>query len=67
MIPFPFAEKGVNHFEILPEGWIQTTHASGMHIYLHKASRVCTTTKPYFLGQGSVRVCGKTFEILLLI
>ncbi|KAK3874551.1 hypothetical protein Pcinc_020510 [Petrolisthes cinctipes] len=48
-------EKGSNHFEVLPEGWVQVTHNSGMPVYLHKQSRVCTMTKPYFLGQASVR------------
>ncbi|XP_052901646.1 microprocessor complex subunit DGCR8 [Anopheles moucheti] len=48
-------EKGRNHFEVLPEGWVQATHTSGMPLYLHKASRVCTTSRPYFLGPGSVR------------
>lgn len=50
-------EKGHNHFEVLPEGWIQVTHNSGMHLYLHKTTRVCTLSKPYFLGPGSARVC----------
>lgn len=48
-------EKGSNHFEVLPEGWVQVTHNSGMPVYLHKQSRVCTMAKPYFLGQASVR------------
>ncbi|XP_067011058.2 microprocessor complex subunit DGCR8 [Anabrus simplex] len=48
-------EIGHNHFDMLPEGWVQVTHNSGMPIYLHKQSRVCTTSKPYFLGPGSAR------------
>lgn len=48
-------EKGHNHFEVLPEGWVQVTHNSGMPLYLHKSSRVCTVARPYFLGPGSVR------------
>ncbi|XP_055632656.1 microprocessor complex subunit DGCR8 isoform X2 [Toxorhynchites rutilus septentrionalis] len=48
-------EKGRNHFEVLPEGWVQATHISGMPIFLHTASRVCTASRPYFLGPGSVR------------
>ncbi|XP_069976525.1 microprocessor complex subunit DGCR8 [Penaeus vannamei] len=48
-------EKGNSHFEVLPEGWVQVTHNSGMPVYLHKQTRVCTMAKPYFLGQGSVR------------
>lgn len=49
-------EKGRNHFEVLPEGWVQATHNSGMPVYLNKHTRVCTLSKPYFLGPGSVRV-----------
>ncbi|XP_018572010.1 microprocessor complex subunit DGCR8 [Anoplophora glabripennis] len=48
-------EKGQNHFDVLPEGWIKVTHNSGMPLYLHKTSRVCTLSRPYFLGPGSVR------------
>ncbi|XP_066248684.1 microprocessor complex subunit DGCR8 [Euwallacea similis] len=48
-------EKGKNHFDVLPEEWIQVTHNSGMPIYLHKSTRVCTLSRPYFLGSGSAR------------
>ncbi|XP_055549617.1 microprocessor complex subunit DGCR8 [Wyeomyia smithii] len=48
-------EKGRNHFEVLPEGWVQATHISGMPLFLHTSSRVCTASRPYFLGPGSVR------------
>lgn len=48
-------EKGINHFDVLPEGWIQVIHNTGLHIYLHKAGRVCTLARPYFLGPGSER------------
>lgn len=48
--------KGHNHFEVLPEGWVEVTHNSGMPLYLHKSSRVCSMSRPYFLGPGSVRV-----------
>nr|XP_023029304.1 microprocessor complex subunit DGCR8-like [Leptinotarsa decemlineata] len=48
-------EKDQNHFDVLPEGWIQVTHNSGMPLYLHKTSRVCTLSRPYFLGTGSAR------------
>lgn len=54
------SEKGKNHFEVLPENWVQVTHNSGMPIYLHKPTRVCTLAKPYFLGPGSARVFEKT-------
>nr|CAD7585523.1 unnamed protein product [Timema genevievae] len=48
-------EIGHNHFDVLPEGWVQVTHNSGMPIFLHKHLRVVTWTKPYFLGPGSAR------------
>ncbi|XP_044765017.1 microprocessor complex subunit DGCR8 [Coccinella septempunctata] len=48
-------EKEQNHFDILPEGWIKVSHNSGMPLYLHKDTRVCTLSKPYFLGRGSAR------------
>lgn len=41
-----------NHFDILPENWIEATHKSGMPIYLHKKTRVVTLSRPYFLGPG---------------
>jgi len=49
-------EIGHNHFDVLPEGWVQVTHNSGMPLYLHKQTRVCTLSQPYFLGPGSARV-----------
>lgn len=52
---FVVLEKGRNHFEVLPEGWVQVTHDSGMPLYLHRHSRVCSLSRPYFLGPGSVR------------
>lgn len=48
-------KRGQDYFEVLPEGWIEVTHSSGMPLYLHKQSRVCTMSKPYYLGEGSVR------------
>ncbi|XP_052801124.1 uncharacterized protein LOC128231916 [Mya arenaria] len=48
-------EKAKDPFDVLPEGWICVSHNSGMPVYLHRASRVCTTTRPYFLGSGSLR------------
>ncbi|XP_074601554.1 microprocessor complex subunit partner of drosha isoform X2 [Brevipalpus obovatus] len=44
-----------DYFEILPEGWIEVTHFSGMPVYLHKQTRVCAMAKPYHLGPGSAR------------
>ena len=51
-----FTEREKNHFEVLPEGWVSVIHESGMPVYLHKPTRVCTLAKPYFIGAGSVRV-----------
>lgn len=48
-------KRGQDYFEVLPEGWIEVTHLSGMPLYLHRQSRVCTVSKPYYLGNGSVR------------
>lgn len=48
-------KRGQDYFEVMPEGWIEVTHSSGMPIYLHQASRVCTLSKPYYLGGGSAR------------
>lgn len=45
-------EKGRN---LLPEGWVQVIHDSGIPLYLHKVSKVCTMSPPYFLGPGSAR------------
>jgi microprocessor complex subunit DGCR8 len=50
------SEKGHDPFDILPEGWIIVTHMSGMPVYLHKQLRVCSLSRPYFLGPGSARV-----------
>ncbi|KOB70620.1 putative double-stranded binding protein [Operophtera brumata] len=48
-------EKGINYFEVLPLDWMMVRHSSGMPIYMHRASRVCTLAKPYFLGKGNTR------------
>ena len=49
-------EKGKNHFEVLPQGWIKTYHNSGIPVYLHRPTRVVTASRPYFIGPGSIRV-----------
>ncbi|VDD92190.1 unnamed protein product [Enterobius vermicularis] len=49
------AHRDTDYFDVLPEGWVEVTHSSGLPIYLHKASRVCTFSRPYFIGPGSVR------------
>ncbi|CAH2051589.1 unnamed protein product, partial [Iphiclides podalirius] len=48
-------EKGVNHFEVLPLDWMMVRHYSGMPVYMHRTTRVCTLSKPYFLGKGNTR------------
>lgn len=50
-------EKDENAFEVLPGDWIKVRHSSGLPLYLHRPSRVCTLAKPYYLGPASVRVC----------
>uniref|UniRef100_A0A0N5AVM4 DRBM domain-containing protein n=1 Tax=Syphacia muris TaxID=451379 RepID=A0A0N5AVM4_9BILA len=49
------AHRDMDYFDVLPEGWVEVTHSSGLPIYLHKSSRVCTFSRPYFIGPGSVR------------
>lgn len=39
----------------LPPGWIALNHRSGGIVYLHKPTRVCTWSRPYHIGGGSVR------------
>lgn len=48
-------EIGHDHFDLLPEGWIQIMHSCGMPVYLNQKSRVCTMARPYYLGPGSSR------------
>ncbi|XP_039300316.1 microprocessor complex subunit DGCR8 [Nilaparvata lugens] len=52
---FVLEELEQNHFDLLPEGWVKLTHRSGMPLYLHRKSRVCTLSRPYYLGPGSNR------------
>jgi hypothetical protein len=49
-------EKNKNPFEVLPMGWISFNHRSGIPLYLHKASRVVTASRPYYIGKYSVVV-----------
>lgn len=49
-------EKGVYRFEVLPVDWIMVRHISGIPIYTHRTSGVCTLSKPYFVGKGTIRV-----------
>ncbi|KAL5017607.1 hypothetical protein ScPMuIL_007196 [Solemya velum] len=36
--------------EDLPLGWILVQHESGVPVYMHTESKICTITKPYFIG-----------------
>ena len=49
-------DKGKNHFDVLPNGWIIVDHISGMPIYLHRPTRSVTCSRPYNLGTASARV-----------
>ena len=53
---FLIPEKGNDPFDILPEDWTMVHHNSGIPIYLNKVTRVCTMSRPYFIGSGSMRV-----------
>merc|ERR1719186_584652 len=48
-------ERGQNGFEVLPLGWVSVTHNSGIPLYLHRDTRVVSTSRPYDPGNGSVR------------
>ncbi|CAD5228953.1 unnamed protein product [Bursaphelenchus okinawaensis] len=39
----------------LPDGWIEITHDAGIPVYLHRQTRVCAFSRPYFIGPTSVR------------
>eukprot|EP00091_Calanus_sinicus_P016400 TRINITY_DN35729_c0_g1_i1.p1 TRINITY_DN35729_c0_g1~~TRINITY_DN35729_c0_g1_i1.p1 ORF type:complete len:199 (-),score=52.09 TRINITY_DN35729_c0_g1_i1:971-1516(-) len=45
-------ERGQNVFEVLPLGWVSVTHNSGIPLYLHRDTRVVSTSRPYDLGNG---------------
>ena len=51
-----FLVKGSLPKLALPDGWIALNHRSGGIVYLHKPMRVCTWSRPYHIGGGSVRV-----------
>ncbi|XP_065201300.1 microprocessor complex subunit DGCR8-like isoform X2 [Planococcus citri] len=42
-----------DHFDLLPEGWMQMIHHIGIPVYLNRPTRVCTLARPYFLGSGN--------------
>uniref|UniRef100_A0A8D8YNJ5 Microprocessor complex subunit DGCR8 n=1 Tax=Cacopsylla melanoneura TaxID=428564 RepID=A0A8D8YNJ5_9HEMI len=39
-----------NHFEMLPQDWIELVHRTGVPVYLHRPSRVVLLSRPYVLG-----------------
>ncbi|KAL4136033.1 hypothetical protein QTP88_007605 [Uroleucon formosanum] len=39
----------------LPKGWEKIDHDSGMPIYMNTETRVCSFSKPYFLGINSLK------------
>ncbi|VVC25675.1 WW domain,Double-stranded RNA-binding domain [Cinara cedri] len=39
----------------LPTGWTKINHASGMPLYFNKDMKVCSFTKPYYLGTQSLK------------
>lgn len=54
---FGFQTELNKHFHvILPSGWVEIRHFSGMNVYLHRESRVCTMSMPYHIGKESARV-----------
>ncbi|XP_028968287.1 microprocessor complex subunit DGCR8 [Galendromus occidentalis] len=42
-------------YDILPEDWVMINHICGLPLYLNRKTRVCTWSRPYFLGPGSAR------------
>jgi microprocessor complex subunit DGCR8 len=48
-------EKSNHHFEFLPNGWLKVIHQSGMPVYFHRETRICTLSRPYGLGKASLR------------
>jgi len=46
---------GKDPFEVLPDGWIEVVHESGMPIYLNRKTRIVSLSKPYHIGRGSAR------------
>lgn len=57
MAELSVAEPGGAAVEVtaagLPDGWVAVQHASGRVLYLHKASRVCSWSKPYCVGTST--------------
>ena len=47
--------RAIDHMNVLPDGWMEITHASGLPVFLHRPTRVCTFSRPYFIGRCSIR------------
>ncbi|XP_052234402.1 dentin sialophosphoprotein-like isoform X1 [Dreissena polymorpha] len=54
-VKYVLEEKNQDPFDVLPQGWIKVNHNCGMPIYLHRPTRTVTLTRPYFLGESSLR------------
>ncbi|XKL65723.1 hypothetical protein PGB90_009143 [Kerria lacca] len=39
----------------LPVGWKEAYHESGVTLYVHEETNVCSLSRPYFLGTGSTK------------
>ena len=54
--------------ELLPEGWKELVHNTGMVLYCHLPTRVVTWSRPYFLADrfAKVPVTFRTIIFMLL-
>ena len=48
-------ERNRDEFEVLPPGWCSISHNSGLPIYFHKETRQITLSRPYLIGNASLR------------
>ena len=53
---YTLIEKNKNPFEVLPLGWISINHRSGLPVYMHKATKVVTFSRPYYIGRRPLKV-----------
>ncbi|XP_065226373.1 microprocessor complex subunit DGCR8-like [Planococcus citri] len=47
--------KELNEKSPLPEGWKEIFHESGVPLYTHIETNVCSLSRPYFIGTGSTK------------
>lgn len=47
--------ENLNEKSPLPEGWKEIYHESGIPLYIHIETNVCSLSRPYFLGTGSTK------------